>query len=206
MNISTTSRLAAVVGPAVAAALVLGACGADNSSAASKPTVSLAGGETSYATIAPETTTTVAEESTGSTPSGPVTEYEVQAGDYPLLITEMFEISLDDLAAANGWSDAATEFPGPGAVIKIPPGAKTPDEESSSESEAGDEPTGDTVEDPGDGCEAGSYTLESNDYPLRVAAKFDVSVDEMNAANSETPGYSAFYEGLKIVIPPKEGC
>ncbi|MCU1504661.1 MAG: hypothetical protein JWM12_4015, partial [Ilumatobacteraceae bacterium] len=41
---------------------------------------------------------------------------------------------------------------------------------------------------------------------VKVAAKFDVTVAQLDAANTGTKGYSAFYPGLKIVIPPKTGC
>ena len=61
MNVRTTHRLAAVAGPVVVAALVLGACGGDDSSAATRATVTLAAGETDYQTIAPATTTTIVD-------------------------------------------------------------------------------------------------------------------------------------------------
>ncbi len=208
MNLRTRSRLAAVVGPAVVAALVLGACGGDDSSAASKPTITLAGGETSYATIAPATTTTVAPNPAAT---GPTTDYEVQAGDYGIKVAEDFGVSLADLEAANGWTDAGTEFPGPGAIIKIPGGGATSsadDETASTDGEtASTEAAGEAIEDPGSNCEAGSYTItESDNSRTKVAEKFDVTVEDMDAANASTPGYSSFYPGLEIVIPPKADC
>ena len=39
-----------------------------------------------------------------------------------------------------------------------------------------------------------------------MAEKFDVTVDALDAANAGTPGYSAFYPGLEIVIPAKADC
>ena len=212
MNLTTRSRLAAVVAPTVVAALVLGACGGDDSSAASKPTITLAGGETSYATIAPATTTTVAPD---PATTGPTTDYEVQAGDYGIKVAEDFGVSLADLEAANGWSDASTEFPGPGAIIKIPgegaeresdgeEPASTDAETASTEAES---EAGEAIEDPGSNCEAGSYTIEEGDTSrTKVAEKFDVTVEDMDAANASTPGYSSFYPGLEIVIPPKADC
>jgi hypothetical protein len=54
------------------------------------------------------------------TPSGCGLVYELQTGDYPLLIAEAFCVTLDELIAANGWSDIG-EFGFPGDVIQIPP-------------------------------------------------------------------------------------
>ncbi|MEM1332099.1 MAG: hypothetical protein AAGG08_01465 [Actinomycetota bacterium] len=51
--------------------------------------------------------------------------YEVQAGDDPLLVAEMFCVSLDDLISFNRWTSEA-EFPFPGLEIRIPPGSCSP--------------------------------------------------------------------------------
>lgn len=209
MKSNTTSRRAAVVGPVVVAALLLGACG-DDSDAASKPTVTLAGGETSYATIAPATTTTLAPEEEAA--SGPTTDYEVQAGDYGIKVADDFGITLAELEAANGWSSAGSEFPGPGSIIKIPANATAPadasdDDASDAETASTEAESGETIPDPGSNCEAGSYTIEEGDNSrTKVAEKFDVTVDAMDEANQGTNGYDAFYPGLQIVIPAKDDC
>ena len=39
-----------------------------------------------------------------------------------------------------------------------------------------------------------------------MAAKFDVTVAQLDAANASTKGYNSFYPGLTIVIPAKTGC
>jgi hypothetical protein len=39
-----------------------------------------------------------------------------------------------------------------------------------------------------------------------VAKKFDTTVQELDAINADTPGYSAFYVGLVIKIPAKTAC
>ena len=95
MNVRTTHRLAAVAGPVVVAALVLGACGGDDSSAATRATVTLAAGETDYQTIAPATTTTTVP---GEVAAGAEQEYTVQAGDYGIKVANQFGVSLEDLA------------------------------------------------------------------------------------------------------------
>jgi LysM repeat protein len=99
-------------------------------------------------------------------------------------------------------------------VIKIPPGACVPEAGATTATTAtppGTAPPGTeaaatatTQAGLGDNCVAGSYTLEAGDYPNKVAQKFDVTVDQLNAANANTPGYSSFYVGLEIVIPAKD--
>lgn len=54
----------------------------------------------------------------------------------------------------------------------------------------------------GNGCQAGRYViLETDTSRQMVADKFDLTVEQMDAANTETPGYNAFYPGLEITIP-----
>jgi LysM repeat protein len=50
------------------------------------------------------------------------------------------------------------------------------------------------------------YTIEAGDVPVKVAEKFDVSLDALNQANAGTDGYSSFYVGLVIKIPAKADC
>jgi len=38
------------------------------------------------------------------------------------------------------------------------------------------------------------------------AAQRAMDITGQNIVNANTAGYSAFYVGLKIVIPPKSGC
>jgi LysM repeat protein len=45
------------------------------------------------------------------------------------------------------------------------------------------------------------YAIQANDVPFTVANKFKVGLDALNLANADTPGYGAFYVGLKIKIP-----
>lgn len=45
------------------------------------------------------------------------------------------------------------------------------------------------------------YTVQANDVPFTVANRYGITVDALNLANVDTPGYGAFYVGLKIKIP-----
>lgn len=53
-----------------------------------------------------------------------------------------------------------------------------------------------------DGCLPGQYVIAETDISRQtVADKFDLTVEELDAANIITPGYSAFSPGLRITIP-----
>jgi len=209
-----SSRIAAVVAPVVAGALALAACGGSDSAAPSRSTLSLDTGSTAFQTIPPATAppTTIAPEVGGTAQTEQI--YVVQSGDWPLRVANLYEVSLQDLISYNGWV-SEQEFPFPGTEIKIPPGAAVPNLGGGGGATAGDgvEPVpggeteqaaGDTIPEAGDNCQAGSYTIEAGDLPIRVAEKFDVTVDALNAANASTNGYSSFYVGLVIVIPAKD--
>ena len=48
----------------------------------------------------------------------------------------------------------------------------------------------------------GTYTIQEDDTSrVGVADKFDLTFEALDAANVDTPGYEAFFVGLKIVIP-----
>ena len=212
MNVKKTHRLAAVAGPALVAALVLGACGGDDSDAASRATVTLAAGETDYQTIAPATTSTTVP---GEVPAGAEQEYTVQAGDYGIKVANQFGVSLEDLENVNGWSNASAEFPGPGAVIRIPAGGTPQTASAETGAETGGEgaaeavtggEAGEAIPDPGSNCEAGSHTVAAGDIPLKLVEQYDVTLEALNEANANNPAYQRFIPGEKIIIPAKDDC
>ncbi len=204
-----------VVLPVVLGASVLTSCGGATTSGASVSTVNL--DATNYIVKDPVTTTTP-EADDGTTDGSQV--YIVQAGDYAILVADKFGVPLEDLLNFNGWA-SGNEFPFPGEEVLIPPGGKVLGADSSTATETADTDTdtdtatdtdtetatGDTIPDTGSNCEPGSYTIEEADNArTKVAAKFDVTVEALDAANAGTAGYSAFYPGLKIVIPAKADC
>ena len=213
MQSTRTRRLGVVAGPVLVGALFLASCGADDS-AATQSTIDLSAASTAFVVRPPATTAPP----TDSVAAGEVVtteqEYVVQAGDYPLKVTEMFGVSLDDLVAYNEWG-SANEFPGPGTTIKIPPGgtapgATEPAESTDTATDTGTDATTEapaaTIPDAGDNCGEGTYVIVAGDIPSRVADKFDVTLDALNAANAGTPGYAGFVVGIEIVIPAKADC
>lgn len=54
----------------------------------------------------------------------------------------------------------------------------------------------------GNRCQAGQYVILETDITRQmVAQRFNITVEEMDAANTENLGYPAFYPGLVITIP-----
>jgi LysM repeat protein len=220
---TSARRLGALVAPALIGAFVLSSCGGGETGA-TQSTIDLSAASTAFVVRPPATT--VPTDTAGGEPGAIVDgtqEYEVQAGDAPFVLVSRFEVTLEDLLAVNEWT-SANQFPFPGTVILIPPGGKsvaeylagntassgdtTTDTGSDGGSE-GDSDSGatDTIPDAGDNCAPGSYTIAETDTTrTKVAEKFDVTVEALDAANAGTPGYSAFYPGLEIVIPAKADC
>jgi LysM repeat protein len=205
-RIGKLGSLGVVTWPLLAGALVLASCGSDTASGSTVSTISL--DATNYIVKDPVTTTTEALSGDGANSSGSQT-YIVQSGDYAIKVADQFGVPLEDLLNFNGWA-TGNEFPFPGEEIKIPPGGKTPGAAAVAEEPAAaatETPVGETIPASGSNCEPGSYTIASGDNARsKVANKFDVTVEALDAANSGTSGYSAFYPGLKIVIPAKTDC
>jgi LysM repeat protein len=212
-------RLGALVGPALIGAVVLSSCGSAET-AATQSTIDLSAASTAFVVRPPATTEPPTDTAGGDSAAivEGTQEYTVQSGDAPYVLVSRFGVTLEDLLAVNEWTDPS-QFPFPGTVILIPPGATSvaaataPAGDTSSAddtSSAGDtaEPApAATIPDAGDNCGPGTYTIEAGDTTrTRVADKFDVSVAELDAANVNTSGYSAFFPGLQIVIPAKADC
>jgi LysM repeat protein len=209
-------RLGALVGPVLIGAVVLSSCGGGET-AATQSTIDLSAASTAFVVRPPATTEPPADTAAAGDPDAVVEgtqEYTVQSGDAPYVLVERFGVTLEDLLAVNEWS-SPDQFPFPGTVILIPPGGKSvaaattpsPDapEDTSTDTATEDTAT-ETIPDAGDNCAPGTYTIVDGDYPGRVASKFDVTVEALNAANVNTSGYSSFYVGLEIVIPAKSDC
>ncbi len=216
MQSSSTStgvrRLGVLVGPALIGAIVLSSCGSGESGA-TESTIDLSAASTAFVVRPPATTVPPVDPATVD-PAAVVEgtqEYTVQSGDAPYVLVQRYGVTLEDLLAVNEWSDPS-QFPFPGTVILIPPGATSVT--AAADTSTGDAATDDseaatpaeTIPDAGDNCAPGTYSVEEGDFLGRVASKFDVTVDALNAANVNTSGYSSFYVGLEIVIPAKSDC
>jgi LysM repeat protein len=176
----------------------------------------------SYSTIV-STTAPAAAAASGDTPAGGTVAgtqvYIVQSGDFLSGIADDYGIPPESIAAFNDWEDGLQHAIHPDQTINIPPGAQVPDpsdddeDEDDSESDEGedtqDESSDDQTEetqdldDPrcADGSRQGIYTIEAGDIPANVARGLDLTVDQLNEANANTPGYRAFIVGADILVP-----
>jgi LysM repeat protein len=224
-----------VAGLAVAGGLALGACGSGGGGTSSNTTI-MPLTPTNFATVptVPATTTTTTPPAPGAVVAGETT-YIIQTGDYPSTIAKKFKVNFNDLLTANGWTlsgDQVTNFPAVGTEIKIPAGATQPDtattaagsgastttaaagsSKSTTTTSAGSAKSttttsagGSTPTNSAGPCVEGTYTIQKGDIPINVAKQFDLTVDQLNAANANTKGYKAFPVGLKIIIPKGSNC
>lgn len=191
-----------VVSVLVGAAL-LSACGDGAASGSSTTAVNL--NSTSFATLAPTLSTLAVETSqpTEGQISPVAQDYTIVAGDVPVNVAKRFGVSLDALTLANANTANYAAFY-VGLVIKIPEGALVP--APTTTVAPGTEPvtpavTTTTAPTDSNGCTTGSYTIVDGDLPGRVAKKFDVTVEQLDAANANTSGYKNFIVGVTIVIP-----
>ncbi len=200
--------------------LTLASCGDNGGSAESATTVTIQ--PTSYVTRVQATTTTEPVSNTADEEGRSQVEqsYTVEAGDYPVLVATMFDVPLDELTAFNKWESDYSDFPPIGETVRIPPGAKFVGEDTTDTTEAATDSTDDSTDDGGTDtetttestaggpCDPGEYTVEAGDYPIIVADKFDVSLEELTQYNHWTPpDYLDFPSvGETVRIPPPADC
>lgn len=188
-------------------AVVAAGCGSNDTASPSGSTITV--DATSFATL--PTTPTTLPSATSSVPAvGAEQQYTIQAGDYPLGVAAKFGVDLVALEAANAATPGYAQFFA-GTVITIPAGGTAVVVVTTTVP-----PTGGTTAPPANttttvaggqpNCGVGSYTIEAGDYPALVAEKFDTTVDELDAVNADTSGYSAFIVGVTIKIPAKTAC
>ena len=210
------SLAAATLGTSLLLTGLLSACGDDGGS--TQQTVNIQ--PSTYSTIVSTTAAAAAAPASGGA-GGTVAGtqvYTVQQGDFLGAIAEDFGIPPESIAAFNRWEDGVQHMLHPDQEINIPPGAQVPsadddeDEEDSGDDEDSEETDSDSEEpeetdDPDEpatcpnGDPQGTYTIEDGDIPALVAQSLDVTVDQLNEANANTPGYGAFIVDLEILVP-----
>ena len=92
------------------------------------------------------------------------------------------------------WREQPTRFRNvdhPGGITAVPGAATT----------VAPENTTTTVTPNANGCTPGTHEIVAGDLPGTVAAKYDVTVAQLDEANVNTKGYTNFIVGVKIVIP-----
>jgi len=166
---------------------------------------------TSFVEVPPATTTTTttlpSDFSAAAGTRSPIEQtYTIRAGDSLGGIAELYDITLEQLVNYNEFPNGVNELILPGDEIKIPPGALVPG--TASGSDTGDS-SADTGGDTGDGDDSSgagcTHTIEAGENPSRVANQYDITVEELTAAN---PGgvMNTFLIGATLTIPPNGNC
>lgn len=226
-SLKRTAGYATFAAPLVLVA-ALGACGDDDDGTAGLSSIVIQ--PTSFVTQ-PSTTTAQAGSgavTSDETRATGTQVYTVDSGDFLSGIAADYDVALDELVAINDWPEGVEHRIDPGDSVIIPPGALTEearlaageeeDEESDEDEDAEDEDAEaededeetETTEDDGtplderrcpDGELQGTYTIEQGDIPARVANSLGVTLDELEEANANTPGYRNFIVGVEILVP-----
>ena len=196
--------------------LALTSCG-DDDSGASASTVEIQ--PSSYVVKEPATTTatTVVVGPDEEGLSAGEQAFTVQSiNDVPYRIAELYGVDLEELRNYNGWDENFSDYPGIGGTVRIPPGAKfidpsvttttAADEDDESDDTDSADATGDTTEAPGGERCNPIYVVEAGDAPLVITRKFDITLEQLNAANTATPDWPNLYTGREIKLPPPADC
>ena len=163
---------------------------------------------TSFVELPPATTTTtttIPVDGLGAGERSPVEQtYTIRAGDSISKIADLHDITMEQLVNYNSWPDGLNHFLVVGDPVKIPPGALIPGTASTGDTaSSGDgDQGGDDESSSGDGC---THTIVQGENPSRVANQYDITVDELRAAN---PGgvMDTFLIGATLTIPPNGNC
>jgi LysM repeat protein len=206
-------------GAPIVLVITLAACGGDDdSSLGTEVEIKPSSYVTTPSTTTPATAAPGA--STGQPGDRSPTEqlHVVKPGEFLSGIAADYDVDMEEIAEYNSWADGTSHPLFPDDQVRIPPNAMIPspedededDEETESteeDSDSGDEDDTETTEESDDpelcpdGEPRGTYTVKAGDFPASVARRLDVTVDQLNEANANTSGYSAFIVGIKINIP-----
>jgi LysM repeat protein len=215
----TVRRVAHLLAVAAVPVFIV-ACGGSDSSGPSTTQVNVTPG-TAFATIPPPTTATTVPGGGPSTTAGQQTYTIVEGDTSRQKVADRFGVTVAALDAANAGTAGYNQFY-VGLAIIIPAGgtggsaapastapggtATTAPGSSSGSGTTTATTTGGATTAPGSttagGQCPGKYKITAEDTSrIKVAQKFGITVEALDAANSATSGYNAFYPGLEIVIP-----
>lgn len=225
-----SSRAAVFAAFGVGPLLLAAGCGGTSDGAGVEATL-LEIQPTSFVELPPATTTTTAPVPTNSDPdrASGAQDYTIRAGDTLGRIASRYDVELDALISFNEFADGVNQLILPGDVIKIPPGGTAPGGTESAGSDTGDTgdaagdagDTGDTANtgdagddeaggddeaaapDDGEGC---THTIASGEFPNRVAGLYDITYEQLQAANPNMDMTTTFVVGDTLTIPPGADC
>lgn len=188
----------------IGSVVVFASCGGDTAEEALGTVFTVA--PTTYALIDPPTTTTTTTTTLPPLPDvagvdASTGTYTVSSGDSVYAIATKFGLTPEQLAAINGWPDGIGHTIVPGDVISVVAGATATAAASAVPTGSGDQVVATGTDAPQADCPT-TYTITADDTTrIKVASRFGISYQEMDAANAGTPGYDNFLIGTVINIP-----
>lgn len=100
----------------------------------------------------------------------------------------------------------ATTLPEPDEPVATTPSDGAIDADPPTQTDVDEQPVGETIPTPGDGCDPGSHTVVAGDIPLKLVDLYDVTLEALEQANTNNPAYQRFVIGDEIVIPARQDC
>lgn len=189
-------------------ALLAAACGGDDEA---EPTPEPTSSETTpiptatpFATtpeptiVASPTAEATATQTTAA--SGEEVEYAVEAGDTLFAIAERFDTTVDAIMELNDIEDAALIFVG--QVLTVRQGYAPEGSETTADTDDGDDADDSGAETTTDESGAEIYVVQAGDTAYDIALQFDITVEELAAANGTTvDGLANLLVGDELIIP-----
>ncbi len=198
-----TARAAGFIAVAAAPIALLAGCGGSTGAGASATLQRIQ--PTSFVTQLPATTTTTTTLPPDQQPvdTGPQFSpdeqlYTIVAGDSMFAIASKHGIEAEVLAQYNQWPDGINHLLIPGEQIRIPPNSQIP--AAVTTVPAGIDP--DAGQPQATSC---IYTIVAGDNPSKIADRFDISVLDLQGANSASV-MNSFLVGAQLVIPGVADC
>jgi LysM repeat protein len=167
---------------------------------------------TSFVEIAPATTTTTTTLAPDFTPEAgtrsPAEQvYTIQPNDGLAKIAALYDITLEQLINYNQFADGINTLILPGQQIKIPPDALVPGTATETATPGDQGGTGDTAADatspPGEGC---THVIAAGEFPNKVARQYEITYEELQAANPAMDMTTTFVVGDTVIIPANGKC
>jgi LysM repeat protein len=126
--------------------------------------------------------------------------YTVVSGDTLLDIANRFDVSVDDLIAINNLTDPTALFVDQVLTIPGTSSSSTPRPAATPTAAPVEAPTEAPTVAPTPRASGQTYTVQEGDIPETIAAQFDITADELMAANGITDPTS-LQIGQVLVIP-----
>ena len=190
-------RLAIALALVASMALIVVACGGDDDEGEATPEATAEGTPiptaTPYARVPEPTIVASPTAQSEATTASEDVEYVVEPGDTLSAIAERFDSSVDAIMLRNDIDNAALIFVGQTLVI---PEGSGPAEDTTTATDDADET------DSSDATGSQTYIVQAGDTAYGIALQFDITLEELAAANGTTiDGLTGLFVGDELIIP-----